>query len=89
LLFLVESAVIGSLGAIVGIILGWIITRIASLVAKTVMAREGIEGIELFALPFWLIATAFLFGLIVSILAGSYPARRAARVDPVVALRNE
>jgi putative ABC transport system permease protein len=39
LLFLVESAVIGSLGAIVGIILGWIITRIASLVAKTVMAR--------------------------------------------------
>jgi len=89
LLFLVESGVIGAIGSIVGIILGWIITRIASLIAKAIMAREGLDSIELFALPLWLIATAFFFGLIVSILAGSYPARRAARIDPVAALRND
>jgi len=88
-LFLVESGVIGAVGSIVGIVLGWLITRIASLVAKTIMAREGLDSIELFALPLWLIATAFFFGLIVSILAGSYPARRAARIDPVAALRND
>lgn len=88
-LFLVESGVIGTAGAVFGIILGWLITRIASMIARGVMMREGIDGVELFALPLWLIATAFFFGLIVSILAGSYPARRAARVDPVVALRND
>jgi putative ABC transport system permease protein len=88
-LFLVESGVIGSIGAIVGIIFGWIITRVASAIAHMIMEREGIDPIELFALPIWLIATAFLFGLIVSLIAGTYPAYRAARVDPVRSLRGE
>jgi putative ABC transport system permease protein len=89
LLFLVESGVIGASGAILGIVMGWIITRIVSAIAKAVMINEGMESVELFAIPLWLIAIAFLFGLVVSVLAGSYPARRAARVDPVVALRND
>jgi putative ABC transport system permease protein len=88
-LFLVESAVIGSVGAIIGITFGWVITRIASAIAKSVMAREGVTGVELFALPWWLILIAFSFGLVVSLIAGLYPAARAARVDPVEALRNE
>ncbi|MDF1545743.1 MAG: FtsX-like permease family protein [bacterium] len=89
LLFLVESGVIGSIGAIVGIIFGWLITRIASLIAQSIMANEGVDAMELFDLPIWLIVTAYLFGLIVSLVAGYYPARRAARVDPVEALRTD
>jgi putative ABC transport system permease protein len=89
LLFLVESGVIGSTGAILGIVFGWLITRLASAVAQIIMTRQGLETMELFALPIWLVLIAFCFGLIVSLLAGSYPARRAARVDPVQALRNE
>ena len=89
ILFLFESGVIGALGALTGIFFGWLITRLASLVARAIMARQGVEEMELFALPVWLILTAFLFGLIVSLLAGFYPASRAARVDPVEALRNE
>lgn len=88
-LFLVESGVIGGAGAILGILLGWTITRVASAIAKTIMERQGVDGIELFAMPVWLILTAFLFGLVVSLLAGSYPASRAARVDAIVTLRNE
>ena len=44
---------------------------------------------DLFALPIWLILIALGVGIGVSVLAGFYPAARAARVDPVEALRND
>jgi len=89
LLFLIESAMIGSIGAIIGILFGWSITRLISLIVQHYMEREGIDPIEMFALPLWLVVTAFLFGLLVSLVAGYYPASRAAKVDPVQALRGE
>ncbi len=89
ILFLVESGVIGAIGAVCGIILGWIISRVASAVAHYFMIKEGIPQMELFALPPWLILTALAIGIIVSVIAGLYPADRAAHVDPVEALRGE
>ncbi len=88
-LFLAESAVIGSVGAILGIIFGWVISRVASLIVKTYMEKEGIDVMELFDMPLWLIISAFFIGLLVSLLAGYFPSSRAARIDPVMALRNE
>ncbi|MCH7878644.1 MAG: ABC transporter permease [candidate division Zixibacteria bacterium] len=89
LLFLTESGVIGVIGATAGIVFGWLITRVASFIAKDVMVSKEIDPIELFSLPIWLILAAFALGLIVSLAAGYYPASRAARVDPVQALRSE
>jgi putative ABC transport system permease protein len=89
MLFLVESAAIGLIGAGVGILVGWLIARLGSFIARTIMEREGVDPVELFALPWWLIMSALSVGLIVSLIAGVYPAARAARVDPVEALRNE
>jgi len=89
LLFLVESGVIGAAGSVIGICLGWLGSRIASLVARALMARQGLESIELFYMPPWLVATALAIGIGVSLAAGYYPASRAAAVDPVEALRNE
>ncbi|MGH8016445.1 MAG: ABC transporter permease, partial [Candidatus Zixiibacteriota bacterium] len=89
LMFLIESALIGSLGSIFGIILGWGISRMASVVAKAFMEKQGVDPIEIFAIPIWLTAIAFVLGLIVSLIAGYYPSARAARVDPVEALRYE
>ena len=87
--FLVESGIIGAIGSVFGIALGWLVSRVVSIIAMELMVRDGGERIDLFALPWWLIAIAFCFGFLVSILAGLYPAARAARVDPVEALRND
>jgi putative ABC transport system permease protein len=88
-LFLVESGLIGLIGALGGVIFGWMISRIGSLVAKTLMEGEGVPPMEMFRVPPWLVVTALIFGVLVSLLAGYYPANRAARIDPVASLRNE
>ncbi|MFH0883975.1 MAG: ABC transporter permease [bacterium] len=88
-IFLAESAVIGVVGSTIGIGFGWLITRVAMVVARIVLTRQELPFVELFSLPLWLIVVAVLFGLIVSLAAGLYPAARAARVDAVVAMRNE
>jgi putative ABC transport system permease protein len=90
-LFLVESSVIGMLGSIIGIGIGKVATIIANKVAISYMINEGASGIEdfnLFDTPWTLILGAFLFGIVVSVIAGAIPAARAAKVDPVEALRS-
>jgi putative ABC transport system permease protein len=88
-LFLVESSSIGFIGSLLGLLFGWIITRIGSAVAKYFMVKQGAPSIEMFHLPIWLIILALVFGTTVSLLAGMYPASRASRIDPVQALRHD
>ena len=88
-LYLFESALIGLIGSVAGLILGWLISRLTSTIAQYYMAKQGFDEIELFALPWWLVLLALGFGLVVSVVAGAYPAARAARVDPIEALRVE
>jgi len=88
-LFLAESAMIGAVGSFFGLLLGWAVARIASLVIQEFMRREGVPPLDLFATPPWLVLLALVVGIGVSLVAGSLPARRAARVDPVEALRGE
>jgi putative ABC transport system permease protein len=88
-LFLIESGVMGAVGTVMGILTGWGASRIISAVVKFYMKRQSLPEVELFALPFWLIGIALAVGIGVSVLAGTFPAARAARVDPVEALRND
>ena len=88
-LFLVESGLIGLIGSGFGVLLGWIVARIGSRIAQELMARQGVDPFDVFATPLWLVVTAIGFGTLVSVAAGALPAARAARVDPVRALRNE
>jgi putative ABC transport system permease protein len=88
-IFFVEAGTIGITGGALGLVLGWIVTRIANAVANYYMRPEGVPATELFHMPLWLILGALGFSILVSLLAGLYPAVRAARVDPVTALRHD
>jgi putative ABC transport system permease protein len=88
-IFLVEAATIGLLGGISGLILGWGVGRVINFGANMYIESQGGTTGNLFSLPWWLIAGALGFALVVSLIAGSYPARRAARLDPIQALRHE
>ena len=88
-LFLVESGTIGAIGTLTGILLGWVATRVLSFVALSYLKGQGLPEMEFFALPVWLFLIALVIGIGVSLLAGTYPAGRAARLDPVEALRGE
>ncbi|GAI16734.1 unnamed protein product, partial [marine sediment metagenome] len=47
------------------------------------------SGLNLFEVPLWLFFGAIIFAILVGIISGVYPARRAARLDPIDALRHE
>lgn len=88
-IFFVEAGIIGLLGGIFGLALGWAVTRIANTIANFYVAKQGGPHIEYFYIPLWLILGAIAFSILVSLLAGLYPAIRAARVNPVEALRHD
>jgi len=88
-IFLVEASVIGVLGGAAGVTLGWLVGRAVNFGANIYIQRQGGTPGDLFALPFWLIGGAIGFSWVVSLLAGSYPASRAARLDPIQALRHD
>lgn len=90
LIFFFEAAVIGACGGVIGVLAGWGMTALANRLAyRFILKPQGASFVDFFALPPWLSASAIAFALVVSILAALYPAARAARIDPVRALRHD
>lgn len=90
LIFFVEAAVIGVTGGVMGVLLAWGIDTLANRLAyRFILKPQGASFIDFFDLPPYLTIGAILFALIVSIAAALYPASRAARIDPVRALRHD
>ena len=90
LIFFVEAAVIGLVGGVIGVLLAWGIDGLANRLAyRFILKPQGASFIDFFDLPIYLSLGAILFALIISILAALYPASRAARIDPVRALRHD
>ena len=87
-IFFVEAGVIGFIGGILGLVLGWMVTKLANLIANTQLANLDTAKVDLFYFPGWLLIGALLFGVFISLLSGLYPASKAAAIDPVEALRD-
>ena len=87
-IFLVEAAALGLAGGAAGVALGWLVGRVINFGANLYIQSQGGTPGNLFSLPFWLVAGAIGFSLVVSLIAGSFPAARAARLDPIQALRH-
>ena len=88
-LFFAEACVMGCFGGIFGVGLGWTIGRIINVATNLYLKRQGLQPEQIWFVPWWLVGGAILFAIVVSLLSGLYPARRAARLDPVQALRYE
>ena len=88
-LFFAEAGAMGILGGIVGVTLGWAIGRVINLGTNVYLKRESLAPDNFWAVPWWLVLLAIGFSVVVSLISGFYPASRAARLDPVQALRYE
>ena len=76
--FLIESVIISLTGGIIGIILGEIISALATMIFHLPTSVPG-----------WSITVSFIVCTIIGVGFGYFPARKAARMDPIEAIRYE
>jgi putative ABC transport system permease protein len=88
-LFVAEAGIIGLVGGLLGILLGWLVAEVTNHVMFAFIIKDETPFRRLYEIPFWLAAGAVGLAITVSIIAGLYPARRAAGLEPTAALRYE
>jgi len=77
--FLIEAATLTGMGGVAGIVFGWVISLISRLVFPALPA----------SVPLWSAVLGVIVSVSVGLFFGIWPANKAARLDPVVALRYE
>lgn len=85
-LFLLESGILGGLGGLIGILISYGMTEVG--VNKLAVKLLNMpKGTELAVIPPWLAVSAFLFAIFLGVLAGFFPAKWAAKLRPIDAVR--
>ena len=88
-LFFAEAGAMGLAGGILGVLLGWSIGRFINFGVNIWLHRRDLPPETIWSSPLWLIGAAIAFSILVSLVAGLYPAARASKLDPVQALKYE
>lgn len=87
-LFLMEAGFIGFIGGVIGLVLSVILSFVINRVAAGVNEYMGTTG-NISYIPVWLGLLSMVFAVMVGMVAGFFPARRAMRLSPLAAIRNE
>ncbi len=77
--FLTEAVVLTGLGGLLGMTFGWVVSRVCHFIYPNLPT----------AVPFWAAALGVIVSVAIGLFFGIWPANKAARLDPVVALRYE
>jgi len=88
-LFFAEAGAMGFFGGVLGIALGFAIGKAINIGTGIYLHNHQMPAEAVWIMPPWLIGAAIAFSIAVSLLAGLYPASRAARLDPVQTLKYE
>ncbi len=89
-LFVIEASLIGLLGGVLGTIFGWLLGLGLNWLILEILEWQQVpmQG-TFFVISWWLVLGALTFATLVGLVAGLYPAARAARLAPLDALRYE
>lgn len=87
--FVAEAAMIGFMGGVSGVLAGWLLGFVINSLVNFVATSVGGEANSYFATPMDFVVIVIVFSFVVSTIAGIWPARRAARLNPLEALRYE
>jgi len=77
--FLIEAMTLTGIGGVIGIVFAAAIGLLISVLVPDLPT----------SIPFWAVSTAFTLSVLIGLLFGVWPATRAARLDPIEALRYE
>jgi len=81
-LFLVEASIMGFMGGVGGIIMGWGGGKILNILLSVFSKSYGGESISLFQAPWWFIFLILAFSIVIGFFSGWWPAHRASGLSP-------
>jgi len=86
-LFLIESAVMGFLGGVGGVLIGYLGQIVITFGLDILASQLGGASVDVFKTPLWFVGAVIIFSTIVGFVTGILPGRRARKLNPLDALR--
>ena len=87
ILFVVEASIVGFLGGLVGILIGGGVGLLANGALTVAASKFGGQSVSIFAYPIPFLVFIMVFSSLVGFTTGLFPARRAAKINPLDAIR--